>query len=62
MSAGVPEYRDRWHVLYAVSSPAYWRADLAGSERAARAALAYHCAIGNVSLSGYGQCYCRDGR
>jgi sphingomyelin phosphodiesterase acid-like 3 len=55
MTAGVPEYRDRWHVLYAVSSPAYWSADL-------RAAPAYHCAIGNVPLSGYRQCYCGDGR
>ena len=62
MTAGVPEYRDRWHVLYAVSSPTYWSADPAGGERAGRAALAYHCAIGNVSLSGYGQCYCGDGR
>ena len=62
MTAGIPEYRDRWHVLYAVSSPAYWPADLADGERAGRAALAYHCAIANVSLSGYGQCYCGDGR
>ena len=62
MTADVPEYRDRWHVLYAVSSPDYWSADPAGSERAARAALAYHCAIGNISLSGYRQCYCGNGR
>jgi len=53
ITAGVAEYRDRWHVLYAVSSPAYWSADL-------RAVPAYHCAIGNVSLSGYGRCYCGD--
>ena len=57
MTADVPEYRD---VLYAVSSPAYWSADPADGERAGRAALAYHCAVGNVSLSGYGRCYCGD--
>jgi sphingomyelin phosphodiesterase acid-like 3 len=44
------------------SSSAYWPADLADGERAGRAALAYHCAIGNVALSGYGQCYCGDAR
>jgi sphingomyelin phosphodiesterase acid-like 3 len=62
MTADVSEYRDRWHGLYAVSSPAYWSANPAGSERATRAALGYHCAIGNIGLSGYGQCYCGGGR
>jgi sphingomyelin phosphodiesterase acid-like 3 len=62
MTADVPEYRDRWHDFYAVSSPTYWSADPAGGERATRAPLAYHCAIGNVALSGYGQCYCGDAR
>jgi sphingomyelin phosphodiesterase acid-like 3 len=62
MTADVPEDRDRWHTLYAVSSPGYWSADPAGSERAVRAVRAYHCAAGNVGLSGYGQCYCGGGK
>ena len=62
MTADVPEYRDRWHDLYPVSSSTYWSTDPAGGERATRASLAYHCAIGNVALSGYGRCYCGDAR
>jgi hypothetical protein len=62
MTADVPQDRDRWHTLYAVSSPGYWHQDPAGGERAARTVVAYHCATGHVGLSEYGQCYCGDGK
>jgi hypothetical protein len=55
----VPEARDRWHLLFPVSSPVYWSHSSGRGERQAQAVRAYHCASGYVLVSEYRQCYCR---
>jgi hypothetical protein len=60
MVADVPENSARWHTSYPVSSPVYWSPSL--GEAGPQAALAYHCATGNILLQKYGQCYCGGGK
>jgi hypothetical protein len=53
-----PVERERWHVIFPVSSPGYWAPFSAGNERMAQAVRAFRCASGNVAASDYQQCYC----
>jgi hypothetical protein len=50
--------RDRWHMIFPVSSPGYWAPFSAGSEQLAQAVRAFRCASGNVAALDYQQCYC----
>jgi hypothetical protein len=59
MTADVPEDRDRWHALYAVSSPGYWAMNGA---REAQAVRAYRCATSQVSSVDFAKCYCSGAR
>ena len=54
----VPEERERWQMIFPVSSPAYWAPFSGGSEQLAQAVRAFRCASGNVAPSDYQQCYC----
>jgi hypothetical protein len=53
-----PVERDRWHMIFPVSSPGYWAPFSAGSEQLGQAVKAFRCASGNVAASDYQQCYC----
>lgn len=53
-----PAERERWHMIFPVSSPAYWAPFSGGSEQLAQAVRAFRCASGNVVPSDYQQCYC----
>jgi hypothetical protein len=53
-----PVERERWHMIFPVSSPAYWAPFAGGSEQLAQAVRAFRCASGNVVPSNYLQCYC----
>jgi sphingomyelin phosphodiesterase acid-like 3 len=53
-----PAARERWHVIFPVSSPVYWAPFSGGSEQLAQAVRAFRCASGNVAPSGYQRCYC----
>jgi len=59
MTADVPEDRDRWHALYAVSSPGYWAMNGA---REAQAVRTYRCATSQVSPVDFAKCYCSGAR
>ncbi len=54
----VPTERELWHILFPVSSPAYWAPFSSGSDQLAQAVRAFRCATGNVLMSDYRQCYC----
>jgi hypothetical protein len=53
-----PVERERWHVIFPVSSPGYWAPFAAGSEQLAQAVRAFRCASGNVAALDYQQCFC----
>jgi hypothetical protein len=53
-----PVERERWHMVFPVSSPAYWTPFSGGREQLAQAVRAFRCASGNTAPSDYGQCYC----
>jgi len=53
-----PLERERWHMIFPVSSPAYWAPFSGGTEQLAQAVRAFRCASGNVLPSDYQQCYC----
>jgi hypothetical protein len=53
-----PAERERWHMVFPVSSPAYWTPFSGGREQLAQAVRAFRCASGNTAPSDYGQCYC----
>ena len=61
MIRGVPADRERWHLIFPVSSPVYWPQLLNGGASAAQAASAFRCAAGNVQAAEYRQCYCAGG-
>jgi hypothetical protein len=50
--------RERWHMIFPVSSPVYWTPFSGGSDQLAQAVRAFRCASGNVLPSDYQQCYC----
>jgi hypothetical protein len=54
----VPAERERWHMIFPVSSAVYWTPFSGGSEQLAQAVRAFRCASGNVVPSDYRQCYC----
>jgi sphingomyelin phosphodiesterase acid-like 3 len=56
----VPVDRERWHMIFPVSSPVYWAPFSGGSEQLAQAVRAFRCASGNLAPSDYGQCYCNS--
>ena len=56
----VPADREKWHMIFPVSSPVYWAPFSGGSEQLAQAVRAFRCASGNVAPSDYGQCYCNS--
>jgi sphingomyelin phosphodiesterase acid-like 3 len=58
MTGEAPENRDRWHTIFAVSSPVFWSMNRSGAEGEAQAVRAYRCATGHVSEEAFGQCYC----
>jgi sphingomyelin phosphodiesterase acid-like 3 len=58
----VPAERERWHAIFAVSSPVYWPRVAGGDGGEVQAARAFSCASGNVLLPDYRQCYCGDNR
>ncbi len=47
----VPAERERWHMIFPVSSPVYWAPFSSGSEQLAQAIRAFRCASGNVAPS-----------
>lgn len=53
-----PTERERWHMIFPVSSPVYWAPFSGGSGQLAQAVRAFRCAAGNVATSDYQQCYC----
>ncbi len=53
-----PVERERWRMIFSVSSPVYWAPFSGGSEQLAQAVRAFRCASGNVAASDYQQCYC----
>jgi sphingomyelin phosphodiesterase acid-like 3 len=58
MITDVPAERERWHMIFPVSSAVYWTSFSGGSEQLAQAVRAFRCASGNVVPSDYQQCYC----
>jgi hypothetical protein len=58
MITDVPAERERWHMIFPVSSAVYWTPFSDGSEQLAQAVRAFRCASGNVVPSDYQQCYC----
>jgi sphingomyelin phosphodiesterase acid-like 3 len=56
-----PDERERWHVLFPVSSPVYWPQLSSAGVDGAQAVRAFRCASGNVLSANYQQCYCRGG-
>jgi sphingomyelin phosphodiesterase acid-like 3 len=55
---GVPDQRERWQTIFAVSSPVYWAPYSGEASRLAQAVRASRCGSGNVGPAAYGQCYC----
>jgi hypothetical protein len=55
----VPEERERWRVVFPVSSPVYWAPFSGNGEHLAQAVRAFRCASGNALPSDYQACYCR---
>jgi hypothetical protein len=58
MIGGDPARRARWHQLFVVSSPVYWRRATGGGAREAAAAQAAYCATGHASIAGFASCAC----
>jgi hypothetical protein len=58
MIMDAPVERERWHMIFPVSSPGYWAPFSGGSGQLAQAIRAFRCASGNLTPSDYGQCYC----
>jgi sphingomyelin phosphodiesterase acid-like 3 len=58
MIMDAPVERERWHMIFPVSSPGYWAPFSGGSGQLAQAIRAFRCASGNLAPSDYGQCYC----
>ena len=54
----VPQDRDRWHMLFPASAPAYWSRFSAFGDGGVRAVRAFRCATGNARSPAYRQCYC----
>jgi sphingomyelin phosphodiesterase acid-like 3 len=54
----VPVERERWQMIFAVSSPVYWAPFSGGTEQLAQAVRAFRCASANVAPPAYAQCYC----
>ncbi|MBV8507888.1 MAG: hypothetical protein JOZ11_19055, partial [Alphaproteobacteria bacterium] len=56
--AEVPAERERWRLIFPVSSPVYWTPFSNGKEKLAQAVRAFRCAAGNISPSDYERCFC----
>ena len=54
----VPEDRERWRRLFAVSNPGYWTSNPGGADEI----RAFACATGHVSVAEYRQCWCGLGK
>jgi sphingomyelin phosphodiesterase acid-like 3 len=58
ITGNVTQDRDRWHMLFPVSSPVYWPRFSASGDGGVQAVRAFRCATGNALLPDYRQCYC----